>query len=251
MLSEALEIKQGEVVSLVGAGGKTSAMFRIASELAQKGYHIIATTTTKIFPPSREQADCWIAEERDTELLTRLGRAFQEHLVVVAASAIEGDGKLKGIPDEQVSKIRQLPGVFAVIVEADGAKGKSFKAPASYEPVIPSSTTIVVPVVGVDILRQRLAAEKVHRPEEVTRLTGLPAGGVITAEIIARVMLSPQGYLKGAPRNAQVIPLINKVDDDSLLPGAEELARQLLASGAKKVLLTSLRKEPLFLKVVS
>ena len=36
------------VVSFVGAGGKSTAMFRLAAELAARGQRVITTTTTRI-----------------------------------------------------------------------------------------------------------------------------------------------------------------------------------------------------------
>ena len=51
MLREALNLKKGDLVVFVGAGGKTSAMNRLAKELVDSGDTVIITTTTKIFLP--------------------------------------------------------------------------------------------------------------------------------------------------------------------------------------------------------
>jgi len=48
-LKEAFSIRKGEVISLVGAGGKSSLMQALADELAATGGTVITTTTTKIF----------------------------------------------------------------------------------------------------------------------------------------------------------------------------------------------------------
>ena len=39
-----------------------------------------------------------------------------------------------------------------VIIEADGSRRRPFKAPADYEPVVPSTTTTMVSVIGADAL---------------------------------------------------------------------------------------------------
>ena len=48
-LSHALRIRPKEVVVLVGGGGKTTLMFRLADELAASGRRVVTTMTTRIF----------------------------------------------------------------------------------------------------------------------------------------------------------------------------------------------------------
>ena len=54
-LAEALGVRAGEVVAFIGAGGKTTAMYRLAADLAARGLQVIVTTTTKILPPDRPE----------------------------------------------------------------------------------------------------------------------------------------------------------------------------------------------------
>jgi hypothetical protein len=51
-LTEALGIEAREMISLVGAGGKTTLMFRLAKELSLSGKRLVTTTTTKILEPA-------------------------------------------------------------------------------------------------------------------------------------------------------------------------------------------------------
>ena len=48
LLREALRVQRGDVVSFVGAGGKTAALFRLAAELRAEGWRVLATTTTRL-----------------------------------------------------------------------------------------------------------------------------------------------------------------------------------------------------------
>src|SRR6266851_4684117 len=48
-LTEALGIDVDDVVALVGGGGKTTTMFRLAREIVEKSEHALTTTTTRIF----------------------------------------------------------------------------------------------------------------------------------------------------------------------------------------------------------
>ncbi|HEX7593711.1 MAG TPA: hypothetical protein VF429_06025, partial [Anaerolineae bacterium] len=47
-LSEAFRVRSKEIVALVGAGGKTTAMFHLADELAAQGKRVVTTTTTRL-----------------------------------------------------------------------------------------------------------------------------------------------------------------------------------------------------------
>ena len=87
-----------------------------------------------------------------------------------------------------------------------------FKAPAAYEPVIPAETTLVLVLVGADVLGRPLDAEHVHRPERVSALTGAPLGAPVTPAIVAGVLAHAEGGRKGVPAGARLVVLINKVE---------------------------------------
>jgi probable selenium-dependent hydroxylase accessory protein YqeC len=119
---------------------------------------------------------------------------------------------------------------------------RPFKAPAGHEPVIPGETTLVVPVVGADVLGQRLDDEHVHRPELVAALSGASVGAAITPEIVARVLAHPSGGRKGVPAHARVVVMINKVDRLADRAPVHETADRLLREPAiHAVVLTTVR----------
>ena len=55
-LRTALGLQANGVVCFVGAGGKTSLMFRLAKELEADGVTVLTTTTTKIHIPTEQQS---------------------------------------------------------------------------------------------------------------------------------------------------------------------------------------------------
>jgi len=48
-LADALGLAANDVVAIVGGGGKSTAMFRLAREMLERGGRAITTTTTRIF----------------------------------------------------------------------------------------------------------------------------------------------------------------------------------------------------------
>ena len=86
-----------------------------------------------------------------------------------------------------------------VLVEADGAKHRSIKAPGDHEPVVPPSTGAVIGVVGLDCLGRPMDGATVHRPERFHAVTGCPMGAPIRLAHIATLVRAPEGLFKGAP----------------------------------------------------
>ena len=125
---------------------------------------------------------------------------------------------------------QELP-VDHIIVEADGAKGLPLKAPGEQEPVIPSATTLLIPIVGIDAVGKPLNKEQAFRPERIAELTGTKLGDPITPHLIGTLMVHPQGLCKGVPSGARIVPFINKVETTEGLTKAREVAQEVLAEG--------------------
>jgi len=234
-LSYALGIQPKEVVAFVGAGGKTTAMVRLGAELAADR-RVILTTTTRIFPPSPTQFDDLIVEPDPEKLPRRVADSLAEHhRVVVATQYLANEGKLLGLNPDQVADLvaifasprASLKAVDAILVEADGAHGRSLKAPAPYEPVIPAVTTLAVIVAGMSSIGQPVAVAT-HRPENVSALTGAESNDLITPGLVARLLAHPQGGLKNVPANARVVVLLNQVEGKEKLQAARKVAQLLL-----------------------
>ena len=249
-LAEALGVtsdSRGEVVAFVGGGGKTTAMFRLAAELASRppqqaqtrrlpgtprGERVLVTTTTHIFPPDSPDLPPPVLADTLTELLAKTRTAFARHTVVVVARCLNPDGRLAGIDPDWIATLHDKSRTH-VLVEADGSKSRPFKAPAEHEPVIPASADLVVPVVGLSVIGQPLSDECVHRAERVAALSGLKMDDRIGAESVCRVLAHQEGGCKGVPAGARVVFLLNQADDDVRLEAGCKIARSLMASPAK------------------
>jgi molybdenum cofactor cytidylyltransferase len=228
-LSRALRIRPKDVVVLVGGGGKTTLMFRLADELAASGRRVVTTMTTRIFVGQMDRAPARLVTEDEATLLAELPAALDSHRhVIVAGEVIVEQDKVQGVSPALLDRIAAQTAVDAMIVEADGSRRLPFKAPAPHEPVIPASATIVVPLVGLDVLGQMLDAEHVHRPQLVAELTGAVVGDPVTPAMIAAVLAHPQGGAKDVPPTARLIPFLNKAEDEATLAAAREIARLLL-----------------------
>lgn len=196
------------VISFYGAGGKSSLLQKLACEIAASGGKALLTTTTKIYRPPGLPLFCEPDPDRAVE---KLHEHFASESLAVLGGSVLPDGKVEGIDPEQIVFLRnqlQVP----VLVEADGAKGRSLKGYASYEPVLPTGSDWIIPVLGGDALGKSISTANTHRVENFSAATGAREGDIVTEQILAssfRYML--EAGLAQAPR-AQACLVINKGD---------------------------------------
>ncbi|MDO8941850.1 MAG: hypothetical protein Q7U75_01630, partial [Desulfobacterales bacterium] len=97
----------GGVISLVGAGGKTSLMFRLAQELSAGGETVLTTTTTRIFMPEEGQSRCVILADTAEKILERAAQTINGHRHLTAAAGLSADaGKLVGLTPDTVDRLQ-------------------------------------------------------------------------------------------------------------------------------------------------
>ncbi|MFN7210021.1 MAG: selenium cofactor biosynthesis protein YqeC [Aggregatilineales bacterium] len=220
-LREALGVRRGEVVAFIGAGGKTSALFRLGHELAAEGWRVLATTTTRIaadeliHAPSAVTTDVngtRLRPEALSRALSQHGFAFLYHTVVTSG----GVEKVVGISAELVNALMDSVDSDAILIEADGARRLPFKAPYAHEPVVPAATTLAVPVVGIDCVGQPLDDDHVYNPQAMIAEYGYRYGERVRWMWVASVLRNPTLGLKGIPEGARIAALINKVPESGL-----------------------------------
>lgn len=242
-LATALALRDDDVVALVGGGGKTTAMFRLARDVVERGGTAITTTTTRIFGAQIALSPAHVpAAEASRE---RVAAALATHGQVLVIGATDADsGKAEGVSLDLFRRLRAWCPGACIVNEADGSRMRPLKAPAAYEPVIPVETTLVVALVGADVFGKPLDAGHVHRPELVSALSGARLGTAVTPHVVAAVLAHPEGGCKGVPAGARMVVLINKVDRLPDRAPAHETAERLLREPAiHSVLLATLRAE--------
>ena len=209
-LREALRLGDLARVALVGAGGKTTALFRLARAFEPP---VVVCASTHLGAWQAGFADRHLIITRAEDLESSTGQI--EGVTLVSGPAGE-DERLGGLDSQCLEALRGLADRlgFPLLIEADGARQKTLKAPAAHEPAIPGWADTVIVVAGLTGLGKPLDEPTVHRVEAFSALSGLAVGEPITAEGLARVLRSPAGGLKGIPAGARKIGLLNQAGSE-------------------------------------
>lgn len=199
-LRELLGVTRG-VTAVIGSGGKTSLLYRLAEELRTCGTVLLATTTHIIRPPQYPFA----------ETATQLRAALAAEGAACAGSYTP-EGKLTAPAFDGWEQAADF-----VLVEADGSKRLPAKAHEAWEPVLPPQRRRTICVLGASAFGQPIR-QAAHRPALFAQLAGVPWSTAITPEMAARV-IRREGFTD--------IIYVNQVDELEPPPSwAEEFRKE-------------------------
>jgi len=241
-LIQALAAEQG-LVCMVGAGGKKTTMYRLASLHAGR----VGITSTVFIPPppAALEAKCVIAPE--PHLLDAVLKLAPHHRTLFFAQPSDKPGRFGGVSRSCIAQIHRQAMLDVTFIKADGARSRWLKAPAEDEPQIPGDASTVIPVVSALALGRPLDESIAHRVDRLASVMGINRGELILPPHLARLIADERGALKHAGE-AKVVPLINMVDDPEHERLAQVVARAALARSSRfeRVVLAAMRKpEPL------
>ena len=218
-------------LAFVGAGGKTTAIFRLAKQLTH-GKRPLAprvwiTTTTHL---SEEQA-AW-GNFHVSEPTGRAGldwATLPDGIVVFTGEKVGERVKSPSPIFLQTLFARAKRSNTPLLIEADGSRLHPVKAPAIHEPVIPAFVDHVFVLAGLSALGQPLE-QVVHRLDEFCLLARSQRDGGLSSEHLQRVLSHPNGGGKGIPATASASVLLTQAVSDPLASMGAVLAESLLGA---------------------
>jgi molybdenum cofactor cytidylyltransferase len=239
-LCKALRLGGAPQVAFVGAGGKTTAMFTLARQFDKP---VLVTTSTHLGTNQLGFADQHIVVSSVEEISRLDPDALPAVSVITGGDA--GNDRVAGLSEETLAALSAYAREHGLplLIEADGARERSLKAPAEHEPAIPPFVDHVVVVAGLSGLGQPQSENSVHRLEQYSTLAELKPGEPIDGGAIARVLAHPQGGLKNISPRARRVVLLNQADKLALEAAAKTISVQLLGS-YDAVLVAALRHSP-------
>jgi probable selenium-dependent hydroxylase accessory protein YqeC len=197
-----INLNKKELITIVGAGGKTSIMFKIAEKLAKIEKKVLITTTTKIFKPNKKNVKVYLGEAENL-------KCFNDDVVVAGSKIIE-KSKIKGYSNSDIDNIFSKQIFDYILVEGDGARRKSIKAPRENEPIVPSNTNILIGIIGMDSYGKNINEDNVFGLNEFLRITGKQKHEQIDINDIIELITNSEGLFKY--RSKKNILILNKIN---------------------------------------
>ncbi|WP_434290266.1 selenium cofactor biosynthesis protein YqeC [Clostridium botulinum] len=219
-ISDILNLKKRSVISIVGAGGKTSLMLNLSEEL--RPYNkVLSTTTTKIYTPNKTSYDFMCIGEKNCYIYDHL----RKNGVYVYGKFINSDNKLIGFNKNFLDE--KFKYFDYSILEADGSKKKPIKGWRDDEPVICKNTNKTIGVLDITCINKIINDFNVHRVSYFLKITNGKLGEKISIPMISSLVTHPLGLFKGSL--GERILFINKVENQHNIFLSYELIKHLLS----------------------
>lgn len=235
-----LDMDSMKTISITGAGGKTSVMFRLAGELEGLGKKVIVTTSTHIYYPEDHQVAVIRSANELKDIRWNDG-------VLVAGGRVEevrmpkgGElrRKLKGMEKTEIGGLAAWCDVL--LIEADGSRRMPLKVPADHEPVIIPETDAVIGCAGLTCVGKSWE-EGCFRPELAKTLleeAGCTAVQRIRPDDVAHILTSRHGTRKQVDLRPYRI-VLNQADNEEMTRMGQHIARKIGRCYKVPVIITS------------
>ena len=125
---------KNKIIAVIGAGGKTTLIHRLAEEYRRKGASVLVSTTTHMLVEPDTDLSC--------DSFAIMEKIKKTGYCMAGAVCPENSAKMQSLPEQMLHDLMKQ--VDYALIEADGAKHYALKYPSEQEPVIPEGTTDVV-----------------------------------------------------------------------------------------------------------
>jgi len=190
---------QNSCVALIGGGGKTNLMLKLATEFAQIFPKVLLTSLTK----SEFREDTILLDDISGKL------NFAQNPLFLMKSR-QNRRKLIGISETDLSKIYHSANL--TFFECDGARKSPLKIHNEIDPIVPKISTHVIILVGADAMDTKLSDGKIHRPDLFKKHWEINNDFMLDCEFIAEVVTSKKGYLSKINHEPKLIYFVNKAN---------------------------------------
>lgn len=197
-------IEMGNIISIVGSGGKTTLLLFLAAELSHN-YNVLVTTSAKIFKPSINQYDSIFT---NVESFINSNLINKNNITVISKSINESNNKLIGIDDNDLEKLINYFDV--ILIEADGSNKLPLKGWKNHEPPVLKKTNKIIGIIPVSVLGRNIDNSFIYGYDEFKKIAG--NNSQVDEETIKNICISENGIFKNSTGEKYLF--INQADTE-------------------------------------
>lgn len=231
MLKNLIQLKKGDILSIVGSGGKTTTMFSLAKEISKR--KVLLTTSVKIF---RDTGKDFITIDNFNDFLTMNIKDG----VYLSGNTLKGE-KFTGIDCYDLIKVKNF--FDYIIIESDGAKNMSLTGWRKHEPVILKNSNKTLGIIPIDILGKQLNDIDIFEKELFQNIVGKDKN-TFDIECIYNLIISKDALFRNS--NYEKYILLNKCDNYKVKNDGKNIAnilnKESKVNGKIKVIYGSSKK---------
>lgn len=207
-MQKIFNIEQSDIVSVTGAGGKTSLILALAQDLKKCG-PVLVTTSTKM-RITKSQVD-------------HLHLGYDPNIKVISNKSygifarVNEKSKQEGLRQDQINGLKDK--FSYILVEADGSRMLDFKFWKDHEPVIYNNSTKAIGVFSIKMLGQNIGKNNTYKYQDYIKYTKTK---LIDEKLVLALVDDDNTYFKD--HKGQKIFFINQVES----PDEKILARKLV-----------------------
>jgi probable selenium-dependent hydroxylase accessory protein YqeC len=219
--------EKGHIISLVGAGGKTTLMFLMAKYCTDNGMKVLVSTTTHIMKPTDGS---YVDNDIDK------ARTLWNNGNYVTVGLDAPNGKISMLHQTKLDEFINEADI--TFLEADGSKHMPIKVPAENEPVIIDRSDIVIAVCGMTCLGKPLK-DVCFRLNNAEAILGKSSTENIDVSDIAKILTSENGSRKNVA-NRDYYMVLNQCDNETIIQEAEKIIAEVKNKGFKNIIINRL-----------
>lgn len=216
-LTKNFNIKKGDVVSIVGSGGKSTLLFQLAKELKNE-CRVLVSTSARILMPSKKDYDCLYT---DVESYINNKKLKANGITVISKSFNSITNKMIGIDDGDLDSL--IKDFDIVLLEADGSRNMPVKGWKNHEPPVLNNTNKTIGIIPANFINKKKDRNFIYGFDEFNILTDNCE--YINFEAIGKICSHKDGIFKNS--KGQLYLFLNKAETEEEIYASKELSKYL------------------------
>lgn len=181
------------ITCVVGSGGKTTLIHKLAKEYREQGKRVLITTTTHM----RIEPDTLVTDDPE-----KIIECLNQNHFAFAGQPCKEEHKIQALSKETFQAVKKY--ADEILIEADGSRGLPIKMPSDTEPVLIPDCDKVIVVSSLNAL-DKPASEVVHRLSLALPILGIDEDTLITPSHIQTLLR--KGYLETPMNNSYEVQI--------------------------------------------